>query len=230
MSVEFNAENRNAGNVRNVRNINTIRCCSFCRRTGHNISTCNSLPIIIFERETIVFIQIMISSQNEILLENLRNHLLIKSIEDANLVKAFAISRCRANTRTNIITCIDLIVQYFTTYGVSYFLMESQRRINMSMYENSIVLDTKFHIKTQLSKNQYNLEEKCECNICYEELEKKIFIKLDCGHEFCKDCIKKTLQNETRRTPCCAFCRADIKNLELKQASIKIEFNELIRS
>ena len=63
----------------------------------------------------------------------------------------------------------------------------------------------------------------------FNNLEKQ-FIKLDCGHEFCKDCIKQSLQNERRKVPCCAFCRSNIKNFELKLESIKSEFDELITS
>jgi len=92
----------------------------------------------------------------------------------------------------------------------------------------SASFNTKFHIKTKISEKQDDLHEKCECNICYDEHEKQKFIKLDCGHEFCKDCIKQTLQNERRKTPCCPFCRADIKNFELKDESFKNEFDELI--
>ena len=89
-------------------------------------------------------------------------------------------------------------------------------------------LNRKFHIKTKISEDKDGLEEKCECNICYEEIEKKMFVKLDCGHEFCKDCIKQSLQNEEKKNPCCAFCRRDIKNIELKLESVKNEFNNLI--
>jgi hypothetical protein len=89
-------------------------------------------------------------------------------------------------------------------------------------------LNRKFQIKTKISDNIENLEEKCECNICYEERENKLFVKLDCGHEFCKDCIRKSLQNEQRENPCCAFCRSDIKSFELKSETIKDEFNDLI--
>ncbi len=89
-------------------------------------------------------------------------------------------------------------------------------------------LNRKFNIKTKISEDQDNLEDKCECNICYEEREKKTFVKLDCGHEFCKDCIRQSLQNEQRQIPCCAFCRADITNIELKLESVKNEFNNLI--
>lgn len=87
----------------------------------------------------------------------------------------------------------------------------------------------KFQITTKVLSDQIeNLEEKCECNICYEERENKLFVKLDCGHEFCKDCIKQSLQNEQRLNPRCAFCRANITSFELKLESIKNEFNDLI--
>jgi hypothetical protein len=55
-----------------------------------------------------------------------------------------------------------------------------------------------------------------------------MFVKLDCGHEFCKDCIIQSLQNERRQIPCCAFCRGYIKNIELKLETVKNEFNNLI--
>ena len=79
-------------------------------------------------------------------------------------------------------------------------------------------------------ENQHNLEQKCQCGICYEDCENKYFVKLDCGHEFCKDCIKQTLKNEKKLTPCCAYCRRDIKNFELKLESVKNEFNDFIHS
>jgi hypothetical protein len=86
----------------------------------------------------------------------------------------------------------------------------------------------KFDIKVNISENINNLTEKCECEICYEEYENKNFVKLNCGHKFCKDCIKKSLQNEKRAIPCCAYCRSEIKTFELKERSIKSYLNELI--
>lgn len=265
MSLEFNAENRNA--------YMATRCCSFCRRPGHTINRCNSQPIGIFERNTLNYINFNRGT--------LRHYLLNEALTDSNLVRAFAISRCGANTRTNLANCIDLIVEYFTPVNQiietsnqntqeaqaaeeaqpaegaqpaepaqPYFRRE--RRFGFLMTPSAIEtelilyammfiemigsinssfegrLDRKFHITTKISEKQDDLEEECECNICYDEHEKKNFVKLDCGHEFCKDCIKQSLQNERRKTPCCAFCRADIKNFELKVESIKNEFDELI--
>jgi late competence protein required for DNA uptake (superfamily II DNA/RNA helicase) len=90
-------------------------------------------------------------------------------------------------------------------------------------------INRKFDIKINVNENMDNLNEKCECEICHEENENKNFVKLNCGHEFCKDCIKKSLQNEKKVTPCCALCRGDITNFDVYEESIKNEFNELIK-
>ena len=105
MSLNFDAENRNA-------NI-PIRCCSFCRRPGHNITRCNSEHIHIFERNTLDFIYLIMPLQGHSYLQSLNHHLLNEALYDSNLVRAFAISRCGATTRTNMATCIELIVRYF---------------------------------------------------------------------------------------------------------------------
>ena len=250
MSLEFNPENINANQQ--------VRCCSFCRRAGHNITRCNSEPIHIFEREILNYLQILILNQIQSYVENLRRHLLNKALNDPNLLRAFSISRCGANTRTNIASCIDLIIQYFmpviqTRYQniqealaemaqpaeplqvIHAMIIEITRSINninrsLDNIDNSLEarLDRKFNIKTKISEKQDDLEEKCECNICYEESEKQHFVKYNCGHKFCKDCIKKSLQNESKIKPCCAFCRADITNFEFKTETIKNEFNDLI--
>jgi hypothetical protein len=221
-------------------------------------------------------------------MELFRRYLLNEALYSPNLIKAFAIRHCGANTRSNMSSCIELINQYFMYHiqntetnnqniqearaaeeaqpaepaepathpslrrgrrfgfselGLSYLEMsgrstiEAESSIYAMMFiemiraiNESTSLNTKFDIKTKISEKQDNLHEKCECSICYDEHEKKKFIKLDCGHEFCKDCIKQSLQNERRKTPCCAFCRADIKNFELKDESFRNEFDELISS
>jgi len=272
MSIEFNPENRNS-------NI-PVRCCSFCRRAGHNITTCNSEPIRIFRRNTLNFLESARQQQGQPGL--FRDYLLNEALYDPNLVRAFAIRYCGSNTRSNMDTCIELIIQYFTSniqnvetnnqsirearaseqalpaedsqivepeqtetlfhfdlrQIVRYEFSEVDLDYDRDLYAISLFMDVirtineqsaiKFNIKIKISENQYDLHEKCECNICYEEHEKQKFIKLDCGHEFCKDCIIQSLENERRKIPCCAFCRADIKNFEIKDESIKDEFYYLI--
>lgn len=224
MSSEFNAENRNA-------NI-SIRFCSFCRRGGHNITRCNSEPIHIFENEITNYINNIMPLRIEdcFHLESINHYLINRALHDSNIIKVFAISRCGANTRSDILNCIQLIIQYFMPQiqiSRLYTIMLIEMLRTTTIIESDS-LNRKFDIKTKISENTDNLEKKCECNICYEEVENKNFVKLNCGHEFCKDCIKQSLQNEIRQTPCCAFCRSDIKNVELKLETIKNEFNELI--
>jgi hypothetical protein len=84
----------------------------------------------------------------------------------------------------------------------------------------------KFNIQTNIVECEHTNE--CECNICYEGKEKKSFVKLNCGHEFCKDCIKEYLHNVRTEKPQCAFCRSEIKNMELATQDIRSEFNGLI--
>jgi hypothetical protein len=274
MNVEFNNENRRANN--------SVRRCSFCRRQGHNITRCNSEIINMFERQILDVIQLIVSQGQENItnIASLRRYLLNKALEQPNLVRAFAVSRCGANSRTNMDSYIAVIIQHFminsiqntetnnqnnlnnqeaviddiglfnqpwrqfefSEFGI-HQLLENEPILYNTMFANIIrfieiirtisersQLNRKFDIKTIISENenQDDLEEKCECNICYEEREKKVFVKLDCGHEFCKDCIRQSLQNEQRQKPCCAFCRSHINNIELKLESIKNEFNDLI--
>jgi hypothetical protein len=97
--------------------------------------------------------------------------------------------------------------------------------INSTIVDNTN-LRKKFEIHTKI--NEYKLSESCDCDICYENLEKDNFIKLNCGHEFCKVCIKKSLENEKKDKFTCAFCRAEINEFQLSNQEIRHEFNDLI--
>lgn len=238
----------------------TSRRCSFCRRPGHTIVSCNSEAIVMIENEVLHFIESLTQEQVQERIVSFRNYLVNKALSSPNIVKAFAIRRCGANTISNIVDCIELIIQHFmpqiqnieiNNQNIEEEPGREEREIIFERYtENDVfriidlirtiyeptpfntnnTINKKIYIKTIISKKQNDLHEKCECNICYNENEKTNFIKLNCGHEFCKDCIKKTLQNDRRKTPCCAFCRTDITNFEIKHESIKNEFDELITS
>lgn len=90
------------------------------------------------------------------------------------------------------------------------------------------IADKKFNINTNLLDCRENLEENCECNICYENYEKTNFIELNCKHEFCKECIKKSLINETKDVPLCSLCRTEIVSFGIRKEIIKDEFIDLI--
>ena len=79
-------------------------------------------------------------------------------------------------------------------------------------------------VKVNNDENE-NINELCECNICFEEKQIKDNVKLGCNHEFCKDCIIKTLKmNNTNNNPSCAYCRTEIKNIEVRTNDV---YNEI---
>lgn len=278
--MEINPENRSSINM-------VSRCCSFCRRAGHNILTCNSWPLRNFEEKCMYTISNFDIRSNIVL--NFKNFLLSEALYDTNIVKSFAIRYCSATARDNINRCIEKITDYFRpvienrlriemnrttdeinqmtidilhnrtsirrhplihrgdinytepifssrnfagindellSFGNTMLLLELIASINRVNEQN---LNRKFNITTKLSiDNKDETNELCECGICYEENENKNFVKLDCGHQFCKDCTKESLKNEKRQHYYCALCRKEIKNFEMKDESVIKEFDELI--
>ena len=244
MSFEnISAENRNMFNLQ--------RCCSFCRRSGHRIINCDDIRLENFERlcrnmTTIGGMSVF------------RSYLMDKALSEPNLIKAFAIKKCGLTTRHQIDACIESIINYFysenqQTEITSEMATQSEPLPETSTasqnpsvselfdymlflhfirdiieYNEDEIEKIKFNITTNLINSDENLEEKCECGICYDSCEKINFIKLNCEHEFCKDCIKKSLQNERKQTLSCAFCRTDVSNFEIRDLSIKDELSEFI--
>ena len=89
------------------------------------------------------------------------------------------------------------------------------------------IIKRKHSIRSAVVEN--NSTEKCECNICYEDYEKRCFVKLNCGHEFCGKCVKNSLE----KTACdkkarCAYCRTDIINIEFSSEEDKSEFSDIL--
>ena len=84
----------------------------------------------------------------------------------------------------------------------------------------------KYQICVKINNDENESDkELCECNICFEEKEIKDNVKLECNHEFCKDCIIKTLKmNNTNNNPSCAYCRREIKNIEVRTENV---YNEI---
>jgi hypothetical protein len=74
--------------------------------------------------------------------------------------------------------------------------------------------------------SEENLDENCQCSICWDDKERRQFVKLDCTHEFCKDCIKRTI--ESRNNLCCALCRSELRTITLRRQEIRDEIAEIM--
>ena len=86
----------------------------------------------------------------------------------------------------------------------------------------SLLLDANNDIKNDI-KNETN-----DCNICYENKEKSVFVKFGCDHEFCKECVIQCIKNDRRSEPCCALCRAEIKTCKTSSTTIYEELLKII--
>ena len=53
-------------------------------------------------------------------------------------------------------------------------------------------------------------KEGSECPICYEDLTKETFVKLNCSHTFCKSCVKHCIE---RKMMTCSMCRGAITHI-----------------
>jgi hypothetical protein len=59
-----------------------------------------------------------------------------------------------------------------------------------------------------------------ECPICYEPMNNNNYVMLNCHHEFCKDCIKKTIKSTTCNKDC-ALCRCKITTMYTQKPVVK---------
>jgi hypothetical protein len=111
MSFEnLNAEHRGMFNVLPP-SMRRQQCCSFCRQSGHNLTTCNSNRLREFE--VICSTQaLQTNTQDEF-----KNWLSENYMSEQLLIKTFAIKKFRVTTRTSVENCINLISEYiFRTY------------------------------------------------------------------------------------------------------------------
>ena len=87
----------------------------------------------------------------------------------------------------------------------------------------------KINILSTVNNNENeNINKLCECDICYDEKEIKNFVKLGCNHEFCKDCMIKTIQTSHINNLYCALCRTEVKSIESRTNQVKNEINNYI--
>jgi hypothetical protein len=82
-------------------------------------------------------------------------------------------------------------------------------------------------IKVDEENIQAVVGDQSECNICYESFNITSFVKLNCSHTFCKECIKSTLKKcSLFKSPSCAYCREDITTITCSN-TIKQEFSTM---
>jgi hypothetical protein len=99
----------------------------------------------------------------------------------------------------------------------------------MNRIRSEVNINRKFNIESIVEEEfEKNIEEEKECNICFDIYKKDEFVTFNCKHEFCKTCVKKTIQSDKRPHPCCGYCRGKICKLTSRKIEVQTELSELI--
>lgn len=231
MSVESSSEHRNC--LRYLRGIiPSRRRCSYCGSGDHNIKTCDSELLTVFER-------LCISMRSILEINRFRNWLFDYSINHSNTIKAYAISRCDGcTTSTNVVICVQLVIEKINILHVDRLreqeiVRQIQSNINRDHDYTNLetvltgllgVLSNKSEIKIDSVVIECTNLEKYECGICYESKENNEFITFNCEHKFCKDCVKQHIKKRKTYKPTCAFCRSEINCMKFPSNKIENEF------
>jgi len=115
---------------------------------------------------------------------------------------------------------------YALVYQNSVNRYLEEQRNQTKKFNISLLLDSNNDINNSIKENTCNMNDTNECNICYESKEKSVFVKFDCEHDFCKECVMQCLKNDRRSEPCCALCRAEIKTCKTSSKAI---YDELLK-
>lgn len=91
-----------------------------------------------------------------------------------------------------------------------------------------IQMPPRIHSRVETNEDE-QLDNNCSCSICWDEKELINFVKLDCKHEFCKDCIIATTTHNNGKVPCCALCRAEVNTVISRTDEIQTEILRVIR-
>ena len=223
-----------------------INRCSFCRREGHNRLTCDDPRLLDFELTCATQCQTMTETEF---------YAWLSDTYDSDLLKTYAAKKTRIpfNNIRDISIYKDAVTRYiYETYKYQYNTHEEESdhylennmnaalindirsaylflEMSENMHERRIEQLKKFEIssglKTLSTKEKKEIE---ECCICFEHFKKPEFVKLNCNHEFCKECLKKSLISDTREKPCCAYCRTEVTTITSRTRDIYNKMSELV--
>lgn len=234
-------------NQSNEETYNTNITCIFCHETGHDVIGCCDDRLLTFNIECFEAKRRFNRYNRDTAPYNFRNWLFDKYIENSEVVKAYAMKKIGRviefngvyNVLSNIMLCDypnDYLfsMQNINRNTIRYInpisnIDNNSDVINLSMVFNATELfeeiDNYNNSKNKIIVILENPCSKCEdyeCPICYDIFKKTKFVKLDCKHEFCSECVLKTMKTNTKLS--CALCRTDTKQLVCYTEEIKNKF------
>lgn len=224
--------------------VRSARCCSFCHLPGHNINTCNDSRLTYFH-------ELLIAKRDNLLMRYQGSvEAALVDFEDwlfyqeRDIIRAYAMRSCGALARYSANEyCSSIMMKIFNIPGLDVllrimqvmdfipFLDENGNNNNLQSVQSNFNTNTtnenRYAIKIEINPIE-SMKEQIDCNICYETSKETENVKLNCGHEYCGNCMINTLKLCSTDEPSCAMCRSEIVNIKCKNNDIKEQLCKFI--
>ena len=231
--------------------------CSFCKTSGHNVLTCDHPDLRNFELDCV---QICQELNSRLEFRNRLKNIYSDSVEILQAYVAKKCRIRLTSVDELIDTIINYIYDNYNfndTYeeemevdveiiNILTRMMNPNEDVDHSSLESSLINDIvsgvlfasisaqadqnrRLNIEITLDEQEGNVYEK-ECDICYENCSCDTFVTLNCKHDFCLSCIKKSFAADKREKPCCALCRTEINHFTSINMSTHCELSQWVKT
>jgi hypothetical protein len=204
---------------------NNGRRCGYCRHTGHNVLSCNDSAISNGRSEIHEIINDNIYTSIH-RIENIINEWLedksdnlLKAIFCSNHVIKYSCFYRRPD--------IESIIKNYVINNI-YFLRISQHTDIGNVVPSATITillpyralntlrDLYKHLSIKVAMARIRIQHlDKECPICFNEVTYENIQKTNCNHEFCKECLTKTIKGfaNRRSKSKCPICRMNIETI-----------------
>ena len=131
----------------------------------------------------------------------------------------------------DVVRTMERMLMREMMFGMMTRMLTNLNNANNANNVNNRNLNQKLNILSSIEHNEKeDINEICECSICYDEKELKNFVKLGCNHEFCKDCLITTMKTSqiNGNNLSCALCRTEVKSVKSRTNEAHTEMVEFI--
>lgn len=193
-----------------VRIASQVKCCSFCSMPGHYKPKCEKYKIFVEEVKPhdadhfmIVVVDQMLAQMHKMFSRFLKNQFSAQQI-----LQIFQMS----------IEGFRHFVQIFLQ-AFDEQVMQPQPQPQQRQRQPQQPQQEKISLELCANTSRKHVE----CGICLSDnIPCSKMVKLNCGHEFCGGCAERFINVK----PCCAFCRADVKQVIVASKTMQTKFKK----
>ena len=198
--------------------------CSFCCGRNHTIRFCESPLITILQQNMAYYYYTVLEQSVELELNDQETE--ARFVSYINDRCTFRELRVLSVTSTEAATTGITKLQYahilYMYYNHVLNTIVNQVR-NVESNSNTVAtnntngLEKKYNIIPYLNHLSNHNEDNNDCCICMrDDVKISDLVKLNCCHQFCGECVTKTLENHSsnKKPVSCALCRANVTRID----------------